>query len=56
MARFYAMVANGGKLVTPHLALDVEQPGDDKTPPTILRTSGLPSPSLSTPSNARGLI
>jgi penicillin-binding protein 2 len=26
MARFYAMVANGGKLVTPHLLLDVEQP------------------------------
>jgi penicillin-binding protein 2 len=26
MARFYAIVANGGKLVTPHLLLDVEQP------------------------------
>ena len=25
MARFYAMIANGGKLVTPHLAEDVEQ-------------------------------
>ncbi len=27
MARFYALVANGGKLVTPHVLLDVEQPG-----------------------------
>jgi penicillin-binding protein 2 len=26
MARFYALIANGGKLVTPHLLLDVEQP------------------------------
>ena len=29
MARFYAMIANGGQLVTPHLAQDVEQPGSD---------------------------
>jgi penicillin-binding protein 2 len=27
MARFYALIANGGKLVTPHVLLDVEQPG-----------------------------
>jgi penicillin-binding protein 2 len=27
MARFYALIANGGKLVTPHLLLDVEQSG-----------------------------
>jgi penicillin-binding protein 2 len=27
LARFYAMVANGGRLVTPHLFLDVEGPG-----------------------------
>jgi penicillin-binding protein 2 len=26
MARFYALIANGGKLVAPHLLLDVEQP------------------------------
>jgi penicillin-binding protein 2 len=26
MARFYALIANGGKLVTPHVALDVEDP------------------------------
>ena len=29
MARFYALIANGGKLVTPHLVSSVEQPGDD---------------------------
>ena len=33
MARFYAMIANGGQLVTPHIAEDVEQPtGDPKAP------------------------
>ena len=26
MARFYAMIANGGKLVTPYVVADVEQP------------------------------
>ncbi|MDF2751739.1 MAG: hypothetical protein K0S82_121 [Gaiellaceae bacterium] len=28
MARFYALLANGGKLVTPHLVSSVEQPGN----------------------------
>jgi penicillin-binding protein 2 len=28
MARFYALIANGGKLVTPHLVTSVEQPGN----------------------------
>jgi penicillin-binding protein 2 len=28
MARFYALIANGGKLVTPHLVSTVEQPGN----------------------------
>jgi penicillin-binding protein 2 len=28
MARFYALIANGGKLVTPHLVSRVEQPGN----------------------------
>jgi penicillin-binding protein 2 len=32
MARFYAMIANGGKLVTPHLLLDVEQPSSNNNP------------------------
>jgi penicillin-binding protein 2 len=28
MARFYALIANGGKVVTPHLVSTVEQPGN----------------------------
>ena len=27
LARFYAMIANGGKLVTPYLVSGIEQPG-----------------------------
>ena len=32
MARFYALLANGGKLVTPYLVNAVEQPGNDGSP------------------------
>jgi penicillin-binding protein 2 len=38
MARFYALIANGGKLVTPHVALDVEQPGSGTAPGQVLRS------------------
>lgn len=37
MARFYAALANGGKLVTPYVVSAVEQPGNDKQPPVTLR-------------------
>lgn len=37
MARFYAFLANGGRLVTPHLGLDVEQPGDGRSPAVVRR-------------------
>jgi penicillin-binding protein 2 len=40
MARFYALVANGGKLVTPHVVADIEQAGPDNGPiagPLVLR-------------------
>ncbi len=38
MARFYAMIANGGQMVTPHIAQDVEEPsGDSGQPPQVLR-------------------
>jgi penicillin-binding protein 2 len=33
MARFYALLANGGKLVTPHLLLAVERPGEEGAAP-----------------------
>jgi penicillin-binding protein 2 len=39
MARFYALLANGGKLVTPHLASAIEQGGPTNGPsqPVVLR-------------------
>jgi penicillin-binding protein 2 len=40
MARFYALVANGGKLVTPHVAEDVELPGNKNQPLRVLRRFG----------------
>jgi penicillin-binding protein 2 len=44
MARFYAMVANGGKLVTPHILLDVEQPSSNHSPGRAVPTSPPPAP------------
>jgi penicillin-binding protein 2 len=44
MARFYAMVANGGKLVTPHLLLDVEQPSSNRNPGRVVPTPPSPAP------------
>jgi penicillin-binding protein 2 len=44
MARFYAMIANGGKLVTPHVADDVELPGAKGQPARVLRRFGGESP------------
>ena len=40
MARFYALLANGGKLVTPYVVADIEQGGPDNGPiagPLVLR-------------------
>ena len=47
MARFYALIANGGRLVTPHVADVVEQPGDGRSPPVVRRRLG-PKPALRT--------
>jgi penicillin-binding protein 2 len=44
LARFYAMVANGGKLVTPHLLLDVEQPSSNGRPGRTLPSPPPPAP------------
>ena len=44
MARFYAAVANGGKLVTPHLLLDVEQPSSNGTSGRALPSPPAPAP------------
>jgi penicillin-binding protein 2 len=37
MARFYAMIANGGEMVTPHIAKDVEQSSGDPKTTQVLR-------------------
>jgi penicillin-binding protein 2 len=37
MAAFYAMLANGGKIVTPYLVSNVEQPGAKGSPRVVLR-------------------
>ncbi len=44
MARFYAMIANGGRLVTPHLLLDVEQPASNGRRGRALPTQPPPAP------------
>jgi len=44
MASFYAMLANGGKIVTPHLVSNVEQPGGKGSPRVVLRRFAPPPP------------
>ena len=44
LTRFYALIANGGKLVTPHLAASVERPRSGKEDPVVLRRFAPPRP------------
>jgi len=44
MTRLYALIANGGKLVTPHLAEDVQQPSVNGQPGRVLRRFGAQQP------------
>src|SRR4051812_4775116 len=44
MTRLYALIANGGKLVTPHIADDVEIAGSKNQPTRVLRRFGAQSP------------
>ncbi len=45
MARFYALIANGGKLVRPHVVQDVEVGGGNPhSPPRIVHTFTAPAP------------
>jgi penicillin-binding protein 2 len=37
MARFYAMLANGGNLVTPYVVAGIDRPGANGQPPVVLR-------------------
>jgi penicillin-binding protein 2 len=47
LAAFYAMLANGGKVITPHLVSDVEQPGGKGSPRVVLRRFAPPPPKSS---------
>jgi penicillin-binding protein 2 len=45
MARFYSLIANGGKLVRPHVVQDVEEGnGNPHSPPRIIHTFTPPAP------------
>ena len=44
MAVFYAMLANGGNVVTPYLVSNVEQPGGKGSPRVVLRRFAPPPP------------
>jgi penicillin-binding protein 2 len=44
MARFYALLANGGKLVRPHLVQDVEEGGGDNSAPRVVHRFTPPVP------------
>ena len=44
MARFYALIANGGRLVTPHLLLDVEQASANRQAGRVIPTPPPPAP------------
>jgi penicillin-binding protein 2 len=44
MARFYALVANGGKLVDPYLVEDVEQPASSRDEAPVVKRSFEPKP------------
>jgi penicillin-binding protein 2 len=44
LTAFYGMLANGGKIVTPHLVSDVGQPGGKESPYVVLRRFTPPIP------------
>jgi penicillin-binding protein 2 len=54
MARFYALVANGGKLVTPYVVAAAEQPGENGAPSRTLQRFA-PAPPQQIPLDGAGL-
>jgi penicillin-binding protein 2 len=44
MASFYAMIANGGKIVRPHLLKHIEEPGTERANPLVRRRYAGPPP------------
>jgi penicillin-binding protein 2 len=53
MAAFYSMLANGGKIVTPHLVSHVEQPGAKGSPRVVLQRFAPAPPKSAGPRTAR---
>jgi penicillin-binding protein 2 len=54
MARFFALVANGGRLVTPYLVASAEQPGQNGAPSRTLQRFA-PAPAQQIPLDGQGL-
>jgi penicillin-binding protein 2 len=54
MARFYALIANGGKLVTPYVVAAAEQPGENGAPSRTLQRFA-PAPPQQIPLDPSGL-
>jgi penicillin-binding protein 2 len=54
MARFFALVANGGRLVTPYLVASAEQPGENGAPSRTLQRFS-PVPPQQIPLDGQGL-
>jgi penicillin-binding protein 2 len=54
LTRFYALLANGGKLVTPYLVAAAEQPGENGAPSRTLQRFA-PVPPQQIPLDAQGL-
>ena len=44
MAVFYSFLANGGKVVKPHVATRIEEPGDESAQPIVRRSLAPPPP------------
>jgi penicillin-binding protein 2 len=44
LARFYSLIANGGKLVKPHLVQDVEEGGGTRSQPRVVHRFTAPAP------------
>src|SRR6266513_546630 len=44
MARFYALIANGGKLVKPHMVQDVQEGGGGRSEPRVVHRFTAPAP------------